>query len=105
MRHLKQEFDKLSMKETLMYGLTIITMMAGLVLLFMGMLLPPEGEIHSSVLTAFGIILVFCAAVFGLDLRYADKMREFKDSITTHVANAIRDINNTKPNLDKDRQP
>ncbi len=101
MKHLKQEFDKLTMKETLMYGLTIITMLAGLVLLYMGMLLPPKGEIHSSVLTAFGIILVFCAAVFGIDLRYADKLREFKGAISDHVAEALMDAKKPSINLNK----
>ena len=78
MRHLKQEFDKLTFKEALTYGLAIASMAAGFVLLFMGMLLPPQGEIHASVLSAFGLILVFVGAVLGIEMRYADKTAMIK---------------------------
>ena len=42
----------------------------GLVLLFMGFLYPPEGEIHSSVLVAFGETATFAGALLGVDYRY-----------------------------------
>ena len=64
MRHLKQEFDKLTFKEVIIYILAVITMLAGLTLLFMGMFIPPEGEIHGSVLTAFGSVLWHHSWVF-----------------------------------------
>lgn len=81
MRHLKQEFDKLTFKEALTYGLAIASMTAGFVLLFMGMLIEPRGEIHPSVLSAFGIILMFVGAVLGLEMRYANKSAQFKAEI------------------------
>ena len=42
----------------------------GLVLLFRGFLYPPEGEIHSSVLVAFGETATFAGALLGVDYRY-----------------------------------
>lgn len=89
MKHLKQEFDKLTFKETLTYGLAIASLAAGFILLFAGMFLPPEGQIHESVLTAFGIILVFVGSVLGLDMHYADKTKKFMESISKHVADTL----------------
>ena len=42
----------------------------GCALLTAGFLTPPSGEIHSSVLVAFGEILTFAGAVFGIDTHY-----------------------------------
>lgn len=39
-------------------------------LLVAGFILPPPGEIHSSVLVAFGEILTFAGALFGIDYHY-----------------------------------
>ena len=39
-------------------------------LLIAGFVLPPSGEIHNSVLIAFGEILTFAGAVFGIDYHY-----------------------------------
>ena len=89
MRHLKQEFDKLTFKETLTYGLAIASLIAGFTLLFFGMFLPPEGQIHDSVLTAFGIILVFVGAILGIEMHYADKTKKFMETITQQVSEAL----------------
>lgn len=43
---------------------------AGCVLLACAFIAPPEGEIHSSVLVAFGEILTFSGALFGIDYSY-----------------------------------
>lgn len=42
MKHLKQEFDKLSFKEIIVYSLAVVTLVAGVVLLFLGMYIPPD---------------------------------------------------------------
>ncbi|MDO4190970.1 MAG: hypothetical protein Q4D14_04725 [Bacteroidales bacterium] len=45
----------------------------GLVLLFVALMLPPEGEIHPTALTAFGEILTFAGTVLGMDYHYRNK--------------------------------
>lgn len=72
MKHLKQEFDKLSFKDVLMFTIASLCMLAGFVLLFLGMWLPPKGEIHYSVLTAFGIILTFVGAILQISFHYGN---------------------------------
>lgn len=91
MKHLKQEFDKLTFKDVITYILAIVVMIAGISLLFIGLFIPPEGEIHSSVLTAFGTICVFVASLFGISIHYANELDKFKanvqkrlDEITPH---------------------
>lgn len=49
---------------------SIILIVLGCALLIAGFLVPPTGEIHSSVLIAFGEILTFVGAIFGLDSHY-----------------------------------
>lgn len=45
----------------------------GCTLLVAAFIVPPEGEIHSSVLVAFGEILTFAGALFGIDYKYRQK--------------------------------
>ena len=92
MKHLKQEFDKLSFKETLAYGLAIVSTVAGFVLLFIGMYIPPEGQIHESVLTAFGIILVFAGSLLGISMHYENEAKKFKDNISRYVMEFINKL-------------
>ena len=47
----------------------------GIALLFIGIAIPPEGEIHSSVLVAFGEVSTFAGALFGVDYRYRYRQR------------------------------
>ncbi len=81
MKHLKQEFDKLTFKEVIIYILAIVVMIAGLSLLFIGLLIPPEGEIHSSVLTAFGTVCIFVASLLGISIHYANELDKFKANV------------------------
>lgn len=42
----------------------------GMALLFGGFTTAPEGEIHGSVLIAFGEVATFAGALLGIDYRY-----------------------------------
>lgn len=55
---------------TLQLWIAVLLVLAGLTLLYLGFWLPPEGEIHSSVLVAFGEASTFAGALFGVDYRY-----------------------------------
>lgn len=86
MKHLKQEFDKLTFKEVLVYTMAMVTMTAGLVMLFLGIYIPPEGQIHESILTAFGIICVFSASLLGISMHYASELDRFKEHVGRQIA-------------------
>lgn len=49
---------------------------AGLVLLFVGVFIPPMGEIDSSLLVAFGEVATFAGALIGVDYHY--KFKEYE---------------------------
>lgn len=51
----------------------VFLIVVGAALLIAGFVVPPRGEIHSSVLVAFGEILTFAGALFGIDYRYRSK--------------------------------
>lgn len=86
MKHIKDEFDKITFKEFLVYILASVTLIAGLVLLFFGLFLPPEGEIHSSVISAYGIICVFVGSLLGVSMHYANELTKFKSTIEDRLS-------------------
>ncbi len=50
-----------------------ILSLAGIALLFVGTLLAPQGEIHETVLVAFGEIATFAGSIIGVDYHYRVK--------------------------------
>ncbi|MDE6339416.1 MAG: hypothetical protein K2K97_06485 [Muribaculaceae bacterium] len=48
----------------------VLLVIVGCVLLGCAFMFPPRGEVHSSVLVAFGEILTFAGALFGIDYHY-----------------------------------
>ncbi|MBR3408487.1 MAG: hypothetical protein IKG86_06570 [Paludibacteraceae bacterium] len=47
----------------------------GLVLLFCGVFIAPQGEVHESLLVGFGEIATFAGALFGIDYVYKQKSK------------------------------
>ena len=48
----------------------------GLVLLFCGVYIAPQGEIHESLLVGFGEVATFAGALFGIDYTYKFKQQK-----------------------------
>lgn len=61
-------------KVTIQLIVAILLTMSGIVLLFSGFWIAPAGEIHNSVLVAFGEISTFAGALFGVDYSYKIKI-------------------------------
>ena len=57
-------------KLTYQFILGIILSLSGIVLLFIGLFMPPVGIIHSSVLVAFGEVATFAGTLIGIDYTY-----------------------------------
>ena len=45
----------------------------GLILLFCGVFIDPQGQIHESLLVAFGETATFAGSLFGIDYYYKQK--------------------------------
>ncbi len=69
-RNNKKKKRKVSEKVTAQLVSAVVLVTLGCGLLVFGFIAPPVGEIHSSVLIAFGEILTFVGALFGVDYHY-----------------------------------
>lgn len=63
-------------KPTLQLIAAVILLLVGCGLLIAGLIIPPPGEIHNSVLVAYGETLTFVGALFGIDYHYKYKNHE-----------------------------
>ena len=45
----------------------------GLIMLYCGVFIDPQGQVHESLLVAFGEIATFAGALFGIDYVYKKK--------------------------------
>ena len=61
------------MKATLQLIIAAVMAIGGLVLLFCGVFIDPQGEIHNSLLIGFGETATFAGALFGIDYTYRHK--------------------------------
>ncbi len=61
------------MKVNLQLITASVLSLGGLVLLFCGVFIDPEGQIHESLLVAFGEVSTFSGALMGIDYVYKKK--------------------------------
>lgn len=45
----------------------------GLIMLFCGLYIDPQGQIHESLLVAFGEVMTFSGSLMGIDYHYKSK--------------------------------
>ena len=50
-----------------------ILSVGGIILLFCGVFISPQGEIHESLLVGFGEVATFAGSLFGIDYYYKQK--------------------------------
>jgi len=60
-------------KHSVQLWIAVLLTAAGILLLFFGFWTAPLGEIHNSVLVAFGETSTFAGALFGIDYNYKSK--------------------------------
>ena len=63
------------MKTSIQLITAAVLAIGGLVLLFCGVYIAPQGEIHESLLVGFGEVATFAGALFGIDYAYRQKTR------------------------------
>ena len=61
------------MKKNFQLILSVVLCGFGVLLLVAGFVAPPVGEIHHSILIAFGEILTFSGSLIGIDYKYRYK--------------------------------
>ena len=55
----------------------------GMIMLYCGVFIDPEGQIHESLLIGFGEVATFAGALFGIDYTYKHKYRNDYNRTTT----------------------
>jgi len=50
----------------------------GMIMLFCGMYIDPQGQIHETLLVAFGEVMTFAGSLMGIDYHY--RRKETKDN-------------------------
>lgn len=82
------------MKNTQLIQLLIaaVLSLAGIALLFLGTILAPQGEIHETVLIAFGEIATFAGSIIGIDYRYRYKASSDNSSGASNENSKIKDL-------------
>lgn len=68
-------------KERIQFMASLLVLLAGIVLVFIGLFLQPVGVIHYTVLSAFGMFLTFVGAVWQLDVKYTYKTEEMRSQV------------------------
>jgi len=63
------------MKQNIQLILAVMMCTAGIVIIFICIYIDPKGEVHTSILVAFGEILTFAGSLFGIDYHYRYKNR------------------------------
>ena len=63
------------MKPNIQLITAAVMSIGGLVLLFCGIFIEPQGQIHESLLIGFGEVATFAGALFGIDYTYKWKSK------------------------------
>ena len=63
------------MKASIQLITAAVLSIGGLVLLFCGVYITPQGEVHESLLVGFGEVATFAGALFGIDYTYKWKSK------------------------------
>lgn len=66
-------------KNTAQFWLGVVITIAGIALLFLGILTPPGGEIHPSLLVGFGEVATFAGVLMGVDYHYKYRIQELEE--------------------------
>ena len=65
-------------KDVIQFISSLITLVAGISLVFLGFFAVPIGVIDYTVITTFGLFLSFVGAVWHIDLKYNFKLEEIE---------------------------
>ena len=71
-----ENFSKSLMKDKLTIQLLTAALLSigGLIMLYCGVFIDPQGQVHESLLVAFGEIATFAGALMGIDYVYKKKV-------------------------------
>ena len=72
-------------KEWAIFGSGLAVLIAGIILSFIGIYIPPVGEIHASILTLVGEFLTFAGSALGIGSYTTIQIQKIKHSAKKEV--------------------
>ena len=76
-----KNWGELSYRDKVAYSVTIGAFIIGVALSITGLIIPPTGEIHPSVITLVGLFLSFAGALLGISHHFENELGKFKASV------------------------
>ena len=76
-----KNWGELSYRDKVAYTVTIGAFVIGVALSITGMILPPLGEVHPTVITLVGLFLSFAGALLGISHHFENELGKFKASV------------------------
>ena len=76
-----KNWGELSYRDKVAYSVTIGAFVIGVALSITGMILPPLGEVHPTVITLVGLFLSFAGALLGISHHFENELGKFKASV------------------------
>lgn len=76
-----KNWGELSYRDKVAYTVTIGAFIIGVALSITGMVLPPVGEVHPTVITLVGLFLSFAGALLGISHHFENELGKFKASV------------------------
>ena len=83
-----------SRKENVQYITAIFTLFSGILMCFLSFFLTEQHMIHDSVLWYMGQAVIFCSAVFGLNVMIKNKITDAEYRINENVNRKMRKVDN-----------
>lgn len=81
---------------TIQSVLAFILVLFGMIVVMLALYMPPQGEIHPSVITVFGMLLVAAGAFIGVDLNF--QLRYFVEAVREKKTEPSTTVSNEKDN-------
>ena len=79
-------------KENVQYITAISTLFSGVLMCFLSFFLTEQHLIHDSVLWYMGQAVIFCSAVFGLNIIIKNKVSDAENNIMKHVNERMKPV-------------
>lgn len=77
--------DEISTKDKIAFTTAIASFTAGTVMAFIGLFLPPVGEISGSVLSYTGMSLSYTASILGVAYYFKEKVDKIEDYVESKL--------------------
>lgn len=82
---MKTKFKDLNVKDKVSLVLCVLAFIFGAALTLVGLIVEPQGEIHPSVITTFGMFLTFCGSILGISQHYKLELEKLKMQVGKEI--------------------